>query len=542
MKKRLFALIIAIVLGVSVSCHAASYTLPEKMRNQLAIGSGLKGNFRIESEGDFSRTPFLNAVSDADFALRGIVSGDDLHYYVFQSDANENQTALSELYRKDGVYYFRSDMVQGKILALPSLERYIDSIFPVKGDNPTLSSALSNLFTLSSKDRNEKWSPVLTKYQNSLEMWLADYTVQADVVKQENGSSALDFTYVIPVQDLKDRIVSLIGDFSSDQDMLALVDSIMTAEQKNLYVNGDLLFYYQEALNSLDLHQDILMNKRVSAMGDVLSSSLSLPLDSATTGYDILNIENKSLNTVYQVKNDSTEITLVLPAQTSDVQDEYQKSIWFTRYSSDVNDQRKDSNIAIRIDVVKQSEQSEDEEERSHLKEHYSLTVVQDGTYLPEGTELSDFSPTKEINAALDLHYYSKYSQNSATTLEVSASVLQGEASVSVEGKFKTAAPWIFMPFEVIDPVNVEADLSGSLLSYFTDWISNASSMIRHNASDMGKIAESQPSPAETAATAETGEPSGSSAAGISDGNEQAPVSGTEGQDTPHQAGDPSDT
>ena len=121
MKKKIISLIVLMLVIVTGTCQAASYTLPEKMANQLAIGSGLKGTFSITTKGEKFQTPFLKAVSDAEFSIRGISSDKDFHYYVFQSDEQENQSAVSELYRKDGICYFRSDMVQGKILSLPTL-------------------------------------------------------------------------------------------------------------------------------------------------------------------------------------------------------------------------------------------------------------------------------------------------------------------------------------------------------------------------------------------------------------------------------------
>ena len=122
--KRQFLIVLTVLLAVltGTGC-AASYTLPEKMYNQLAIGSGLKGSFMITAEGEKFDTPFMNQITDAEFDIRGIVSGKDLHYYIFQQREDEQQTAVNELYRKDGVFYFRSDMVQGKILScIRSLE------------------------------------------------------------------------------------------------------------------------------------------------------------------------------------------------------------------------------------------------------------------------------------------------------------------------------------------------------------------------------------------------------------------------------------
>ena len=130
MKKRLVLLLALVLVLITGSCVAATYTLPEKMYNQLAIGSGLKGTFTLTAEGEKYRTPLMNAITDAEWTLRGIRSGEDLHYYLFQAGENEEQKALTEVYKKDGVYYLRSDMVQGKTLAFPVLSQVLDSLLP----------------------------------------------------------------------------------------------------------------------------------------------------------------------------------------------------------------------------------------------------------------------------------------------------------------------------------------------------------------------------------------------------------------------------
>ena len=146
MKKRVVSFIVLLIVLITGSCYAAGYTLPEKMSNQLSIGSGLKGSFTVSAEGEKFGTPFMKAVTDAEWAVRGIRSGDDLHYYVFQTNDREEQTALSELYRKDGVYYLRSDMVQGKILSFPVLSQILASVFPESGENGSASSFIVNCF------------------------------------------------------------------------------------------------------------------------------------------------------------------------------------------------------------------------------------------------------------------------------------------------------------------------------------------------------------------------------------------------------------
>lgn len=479
MKKRLVAFLLTLILMIG-TCQAASYTLPEKMHNQLAIGSGLKGTFSVTANGDRFDTPFLKAVTDADFSIRGITSGKDLHYYVFQSDDSDQQTALSELYRKDGHYYFRSDMVQGKVLSFPAADLLLESLFPSEGENPSPASFIVKIFSVPESERADKWEPVLNRYQNELEMWLADFTVQAEMVKLSTGFSALDFSYEIPVNEVSQRIVKLIGEFTADTEFSALLDSVMTAEEKKIYLNSNLLYFYQEALNSLNLSEPVRMNKRVSAMGEVLSFRLALPLDERTTGYSSVSIENLNNLTVYTLQSSTQVIVLGLPSQLDNSQNEWSHTFWFSRVSSDTAEAEDNQNISVRIDIQKTNETYNDEEEKNHETHHYAMTVIQDDTYLPSGTDRSLIPEFETVNADIDLHYYSKYAQNSATTLDIKGDLYQGSSSLHITGKLKTAAPWLFMPFDVNDPIPVGTTKEEVLDPYLEDWISNAASMIRH--------------------------------------------------------------
>ena len=88
------------------------------------------------------------------------------------------------------------------------------------------------------------------------------------------------------------------------------------------------------------------------------------------------------------------------------------------------------------------------------------------------------------------------------TCLDSTAEVTQAESVLKAEGTVKTAAPWLFMPFEVVDPIETGAKKEEVLIPYLTDWISNAASMIRHTAAQP----EADPEEAGTE-SAETAEP-----------------------------------
>ena len=472
----LIALIMTLIIG---TCDAATYTMPEKMKNQLAIGSGLKGTFSLTAEGEHFRSPFMDVITDAEFSVRGISSDQDFHYYVFQSDEQENQSAVSELYRKDGICYFRSDMVQGKILSLPTLSQIIDVLFPARGENGSSSSFVSGIISVPEEKKKENWDPVLTRYQNELELWLADFTVNADTVKLESGFSALDFTYEIPIDKITDKIISLYTEITSDPEAMALFSDVMTENEKKIFMNKDLIGFYRDALTTLVLDEPVRMNKRVSAMGDLLKFSLNLPLDENTTGYRSLDIETVENITQYTLKKKNEILVVGIPEKDRLLQPEFEASLWYAKINTEAEGDELKENRAIKIDIKKTTETHE-EDEKSHETDHFTVSVVQDASIVPEGTDLTLLPAFEPVNADIDLHYSSKFAQNSATSLEIHAEIKQGGSVLTADASLKTAAPWLFMPFEVVDPIETGAKKEDVLVPYLTDWISNAASMIKH--------------------------------------------------------------
>ncbi len=528
MKKRNVILLVIAMIFMINTCQAVTYTLPEKMSNQLAIGSGLIGSFTIQTEGERFRTGFLDAVRNAEFSIRGISSGNDIHYSVFQTKKDnesekETEKAVSELYRKDGIYYFRSDLVQDKILAFPAVSQILDAAFPAKGENGSSSSFISKIISLPEDEKKEKWDPVLSRYQNELEIWLADYTVKADTVKLDSGFSALDFTYEIPEEKIAEKIIVLAGEVTKDPETVKLLDSVMSEEEKNIYLNQNLLYFYEEALKSINIEQPIRMKKRVSAMGDVLSFSIELPMDENITGMKSLYIEKREQNTIYTVNGKEKNIILVTPEFESLQQPEYRQSLWFSCINTDT--EKENNSFAIRADITKsiqtydtavKNEKGEDET-TNHEVHHYKIEIVQDLTYVTE--DLISFVPSFDsLHIDIDLHYDSQPPQNKATGLNIDATIwslktdeseneaemksadaegnqaqiqddkiisegtIPADASyVTLKAYVKTSRPWLFMPFDTEAAVETGVGEDDVLISYMEDWISNAPSAITYN-------------------------------------------------------------
>ena len=79
---------------------------------------------------------------------------------------------------------------------------------------------------------------------------------------------------------------------------------------------------------------------------------------------------------------------------------------------------------------------------------------------------------------------------------------------MNITAKLQTAAPWLFIPFEVKDPVQVGANKEKVLDPYLTEWISNAASIIRHTVNENEAAEESAADPNAEAQPLEEADPS----------------------------------
>ena len=172
----------------------------------------------------------------------------------------------------------------------------------------------------------------------------------------------------------------------------------------------------------------------------------------------------------------------------------FEQSIWYACINADPEKEK--DNLAIKLDIVK-NDDVYDKDEKTYDDHHYVINIQQDTTYLPEDTDLSLLPAFQEINMRIDLKYSSKYAQNSATTLEISAEINQNDSSLKIEGKLKTAAPWLFMPFEIIDPIQVGTEKEKVFDPYMTDWISNADSIIHHISNETEPADQTDESPSD---------------------------------------------
>ena len=454
MKKILCLMLCMVLLLCSAgSLAAANYTLPEKMEKQLSIGSGLKGSLTIHGEGNDQLILALQPFQDVELQFRGLRSGDEAHYYAYQAGDNEEQKGLTEIYEKGDQTWFRTDMLPGEVFHVPGMNEMADLMTANEGGNPSFASAVLRWFRLSREEQSVLLDPVVSSLSIQLELWLARYASVSEVRTLENGTSAVDMVYDIPMSEMKKEIVTLMKSLTENDDGKALINAVMTEEQKGIFANENLDYYYQDALDALDNEYDIMYTRTVSTLGTAVSSTLELPLDESRTRFQSLTIEENGGLVSYTLRNEEEYLTL-LTAQEIDWNQISACSFWL--YSS-ANAENGGEKRAMRIDISHSSDLSTDEENKDHERDTWKISAKRDVSRLPEGEKAEDYPEMTPMDLEINLHYYSKYSQSSPTNLEFDVRLTKESFDLKVNGQMKTASPWIFSPFSTENAAEISS-------------------------------------------------------------------------------------
>ena len=481
--------IIAFVLMLSLVCcmafaHAAELILPEKMKKQLEIGSGLKGSFTISTEGFDPEIPVFRAVKDVELQLRGLSSANELHYYIYQADEKENQNAKTELYGTDSQFFFRSDCLPDTVLTVPNLLQVLNQIPHTSEGNPSFFSVVYQLAIQMNGQKKKEWDPVLKRYQDRIELWLARFPVETDYVPGENDRSLLNMSYAIPYSSMQSFLFELLPVMLQDGELMELLGLVMDEEQKDLYLNQNLLYFYQQAMDAAFVDDDIVLIKENDAKtGRTVSQHLSLPLNQKATGFELLQIDDQTENSLitYTLKGEDRTIQVSLPSDLS-LQDSFDHEILFRDYCTDAGKDLS-GNKSWRIHLSSQVSAAtiSPEDEKTHENYEYTCEITQDLNDLPEDIPVDIFPEFEPVTLHLTAHFSSKNAQQSPTTAEIVLDYQKGNEKLHGSGSFKSASPWLLTPFDHSSAVSLLAADEKQRDTWLNEWAKNAEAILQRS-------------------------------------------------------------
>ena len=461
--KRILTMILCLVLTVTAAAaYAADLTLPTKLERQMQHdGNGEKGSLTIYANADPEDYPLLSAIQNAKYTILRNASGDRWHIVLQQTENDEQgkeirQFNKTELYRGDDSLYFRTDFLPGEVFQIPEDLSVIIPELAGKGENPSLDSVLVSLLSINSSAK-EKQEAAIGKYSKILEKWIEGFQGTPEQIRSEDGSIQMKLSCIVPADEVRKEIAELVTAAAADPEMNEVFGQLMTDEQKAVYLNPDLGYYYTEAMAGAVISGDVQYTRIKTALGQTVSRELVLPVNAELTGYEVLKVKSTGDRVCYTLQGSKGIIQLFLPENIETILDgaEYQFSARYIRINSDPESE--DANLAVVAQIQKTSEVSFDpEKEKNHETITYKVRVVRDTSLLPEGTEDADIDPYDNLTAELTLHYSGKSGPNAATTLEVGLKLNQGKLDLDASGTIKTASTWPFVPFSTENALKIE--------------------------------------------------------------------------------------
>lgn len=471
--KKTLALLLLIIMMISCFPYAgaAGYSLPEKMLRQLQVGSGLKGSFIVRCNADAERYPLLNAIENAQFEVRGIRSGEDLHYYIYQADHNETLHSLTEFLRMDGVDYFRSDLLGNTVVRLPGIDQLINSYFHAEGENPYVLSDLIHM--IYNEETSEENALVTDAFEKQIELFLSAFSTETSLQKPDNESPRLTQTFRIPAESLYQIINSIILTVSENDSVMSYLRTILTEEQMNIYLNPDLGYYYIEALKNMNLEEDIVFTRTMSTLGDLIGNSLFLPLNEEKTGFSSVILESDNEYKSFLFSGSQKNYFLRIPVQFDLKKESFEESVIYLAYTD--SSRELGPNVSLRINISEKYEKYDNEEETGTNEiERYTIQAEKNTDHLPDAIPEETIPELNPIDAEVELRYFSKYQPASPTTLDISCKIQQGDYDFSLTCNAKTASQWPFAPFDISNPVNGEKYTEKDLKELIESWAHSA--------------------------------------------------------------------
>ena len=467
--KKIFGIILTLILALSVFSSAlASYTLPEKMERQLQVGSGLKGSLTVRANADAEQCPLIHSIQNAEFEIRGIQYEGNQHYYIYQPGEGESLDALTEICRMDGKYYLRSDLLEEGCLLLPTVDHLINAALKSEGENVSIFPDLLRA-VLGNEAENELNTEGL---ERTIEIWINAFSTDTTVQSTE-GSPRLSQTFRIPVEEACTALTEVITMISSSENYMGYFREILSKEQIDLYLNPNLGYYYTDAIRQLDMDGEIEFSRTVSTLGDLINSSLILPLDAGRTGYSSVTLQNNEKNKSILLTGQKGTLYLEVPMETDRIRDDYENAeIRFVKID---NEDQNAKNVSLRITASRKSEKTEDTAaNKIHENERYIMHISSDTEGIPEGIDTAKIASYADADAEITVHYSSKPQLSSPTELEVSCMVTHGQYHFSLESKLNTASPWVFTPFSIEGAKDGCGYTIEDLKNLEKSWIKNA--------------------------------------------------------------------
>ena len=307
MLKRFLCVALCLMLMIPVCVAETADTLPKRFVRQLSGGNGARGYINVKASGVAEWLNALMPFTATDIQVRAIgqkqgdlsasITDDDAWQVRFYTkDQAGKEVGTTWLFGDPDGMYVKSELLPEMLLKIP-VERvhllyqlfkgeFNDLFFafdpmelkaPGTNGNITAYQAIANLLGIEEETWESKWLPVLEKYFQHIDLWLAGYG-EASIVNENPGKLTMSASYTIPAEDFKKEAKYMIGQMMYDNTLQELLIPHVSMEQRITYLNPQMVYFYEACIDALALEGDITLAREMSAMGEVMSSTISMPL------------------------------------------------------------------------------------------------------------------------------------------------------------------------------------------------------------------------------------------------------------------------
>lgn len=452
MKKVLCLLLCLMLTAAVLPASAVEYSLVEKLQRQIDFGNGLKGTLTLSFDGDAKWLQLIAPLNGVTWQIRSIQDKNDPN--VFQRQIytlnGEEQVGLTQLYGDGQAMYLRSALLPETVLSLNTSGDTLDHLAGRNGGAVNWYSAAANIMSLPETSWNDYWTPVLARYEESLQAWLDSFAGAPSVKRDANGEATLLIRCDIPADALKAKLKSVIAEVLEDPELIDLLKGQMSPEQQETYLNRFLTYHYDQQIDALPLEKDIVWERELTAMGETIRSTMIFPVANIIDGFAELRIEQVREITTVSLTGEKGELTYVAETTMASAEDE--KHAGRVRW---IPADAAQEPMAIAFETSKTLTSYTEEDTRGHDLTTLSIKLRQDeNAPALEGRTYAAFEPV-EISA--QIHIHSKNANLNPTTLEVNASAVWADAQLDAAFQIKTYSPWVMEAL----PTEGARDVSG---------------------------------------------------------------------------------
>lgn len=305
--KRVLCLLLCLMLVIPAAMAETADTLPKRFVRQMTGGNGVRGYVTITASGLAEWLNVLLPFTATDIQIRAIgekqgemsdsiMDDDDWQVKLYAENSAEEEVGTTWIYGNPEGVYFQSELLPDTLLTVPVEQVNLlyqlfrgdwNELFfsfdpmamkePGANGNVSAYDAVAKILGIPAEEWETEWLPVLENYFLQLDLWLASYGDPASVTG-ETGALTMTATYNIPAEDLKAEAKYLIGQMLYDSELQNLLLPYVSLEQRITYLNPTMVYFYEACIDALDLKGDIILSREMSAMGEVVSTTVSLPL------------------------------------------------------------------------------------------------------------------------------------------------------------------------------------------------------------------------------------------------------------------------